>query len=126
MRVFRWSVLLVGLLWSTLAVALMPPHVTGTNIKDGVLTGSTLIIKGATLSATKVPTALQLTDVTTRRPVPWTHEQTCKWVGECESGRPGSCQEACVLTIAMKDVRSGARLRVRFLDLDQRFRVTLP
>ena len=118
-------VMLLCLLSSSVALALMPPHVTGTNVREGVLTGSSLVIKGMTLSARKVSDALVLTDTATSKPSPWTHAMRCDWVGECESGRPGSCQESCTLTLTLK-APDGAELRVRYLDLDLRFRLKHP
>ena len=106
--------------------ALMPPHVSGTNLKDGVLEGANLILRGHTFSASDPKAELTLVDAATRAPARWTHEMSCAWVGDCESGRPGSCQEACTLTVTLLGVADGARLEVAFLDLKQTFRVLLP
>ena len=101
----------------------MPPHVTGSNLQDGVLQGSTLILRGKTFSASDPTAELSLVDAATRAPVRWTHEITCEWVGDCTSGRPGSCQESCTLDVSLLGVRDGARLEVAFLDLKVTFRV---
>ncbi|MDP6946126.1 MAG: hypothetical protein QF464_18400 [Myxococcota bacterium] len=117
--------LVAAALLTTSAWALMPPHVTGTNLRDGVLKGTTLVIRGATLSASDPKKELSIVDEKTDKPASWTHDVSCKWVGDCERGVPGSCQEQCTLTVTLEKVTDGARLKLDFLDLRTVFRVSL-
>jgi hypothetical protein len=114
------------LLLSSSAFALMPPHVKSTNVKDGVLEGSELILHGYSLKYTDLPKDLVITDANTKnKKVSFTHKLNCKWVGECDDDRPGSCQLKCVLRVTLDGVKHGARLRLRYLDETLAFRVVL-
>jgi len=116
--------LLVLILLPSVALALMPPHVDGTNIKDGALVGDTLILRGYSLKYTDVKKDLTLTNVKTRKAAQWTHKMDCKWEGKCdEDSRPGSCQLACVLTVSLDKVKSGTSLQLKYLDVNQTFQL---
>jgi len=116
---------LVVMLLSASAHALMPPHVTSTNIKDGVLQGTVLLIDGYSLEYTDVPKELVITNGATKKPVPFTHKHDCKWVGECHKDKEGSCQLKCALQVSLKGVKNHSRLTLRYLDEEIAFRVAL-
>ena len=114
----------LGLLCAT-AWALMPPHVTQTNITDGVLKGHHLVITGYSLTYTDVPKELSLTYATDpNKTVSWKHAMKCTEEGKCdEDAPPGSCQLRCVLTVSLSEIKDGEPLRLRYLDQDTTFRV---
>ena len=107
------------------ALAVMPPHVTGTNVKDGVLKGHELIIHGYSLNHTNVTRELVITHATTKKMVLYTHKHNCKWVGKCDKGPPGSCQLKCILRVTLPGVENGARFHLRYLGTKLAFRVAL-
>ncbi|MEC9071468.1 MAG: hypothetical protein VX938_03775 [Myxococcota bacterium] len=113
----------LGLLCAT-AWALMPPHVTKTNITDGVLKGHHLVITGYSLSYTDVPKELSLTYAKDKKALSWKHSMKCTEEGKCdEDSPPGSCQLRCELTVSLSGVKDGDSLRLKYLDLNQLFQV---
>lgn len=124
-----WTPRLLGAI-STLAIlctsawALMPPHVTSTNIAGGVLEGEELVVKGYSLTYTDVPKELSLTHAKDKKAVSWKHKMACAEEGRCDdSAPPGSCQLRCVLTVTLSGLKDGDTLRLRYLDLDTTFRM---
>ena len=113
--------LLVFILTPAVALALMPPHVDGTNIKEGKLVGHTLVLHGYSLKYTKVKKDLSLTDVKTKKTVVWTHKMDCQWEGDCDNDRPGSCQLRCTLTLTLDKANLGSTLKLKYLDVNQTF-----
>ena len=105
------------------SLALMPPHVTGTNIKGGVLDGNRLVIDGYSLGYADFKTEFSLSQVKTGNKVRHERKLTCKMEGDCKTDRDGSCQERCKLAITLKGVQSGAALELRFLELKTTFSV---
>ncbi len=124
MRTSPLFIALVLILLPSVALALMPPHVDGTNIKDGVLVGNALILRGYSLKYTDVKKDLSLTYAKTKRTAAWTHKMDCQWEGKCdEDSRPGSCQLACVLTVSLDQVKAGTSLQLKYLDVNQTFQL---
>ena len=121
MRISQLFLLFVLILSPAAALAVMPPHVDGTNIKGGILTGNTLVLRGYSLKYTNVPKDLSLTDVNTKKAAVWTHSMDCQWEGDCDDDRPGSCQLRCTLTITLDKAQSGTTLKLRYLDVKQTF-----
>jgi hypothetical protein len=107
------------------AWALMPPHVTGTNIKDGVLDGKVLTIRGYSLGYSDLKSDLSLLRTTNGQAVKHTRKLTCTMEGDCKSDRPGSCQERCELKLTLVEVKNGESFNVTFLDLKKTFDVAL-
>ena len=105
--------------------ALMPPHVTGTNIKEGVLQGDQLVIRGYSLGYSDLDKDLSLTRTKSGQTVKHTRKLTCKMEGDCKSDRPGSCQARCELKLTLTHVKNNASYKVGFLDLNQTFKVVL-
>ena len=107
------------------SLALMPPHVTGTNVKNGVLDGKTLIIRGYTLGYSELKKDLSITRTDDGQVVKFKHELTCKQEGDCRRGPPGSCQERCELKVTLVGAKHGLTYTVTYLDLKQTFKVAL-
>ena len=108
---------------SSIAWALMPPHVDGTNIRKGTLSGEQLILHGYSLEYTNVKKDLSLTNTQSKKAAQWTHAMKCEWEGKCDDDRPGSCQLRCVLTITLDKANVGATLHLKYLDVNETFRV---
>ena len=115
-RLFSLCVALILVCLAGTSVALMPPHVTGTNIKDGVLEGSKLVVDGYSLGYTDFKTQFSLVHAKTGKAVTSERDVACKMEGDCKRDRPGSCQERCTVTIRLKDVKADERLELKFLD----------
>jgi hypothetical protein len=111
------------LLVSSVAWALMPPHVDRTNIQKDTLVGDQLILHGYSLEYTNVKKDLSLTNTQSKKPAKWTHTMKCTWEGKCDDERPGSCQLKCVLTVTLDKANRGATLHLKYLDVDETFRV---
>ena len=119
------SVLLGATLIASAGLALMPPHVTGTNIKEGVLHGEELVIRGYSLGYSDLDKDLSVTRTKGAQAVKHKRNLTCTMEGDCKSDRPGSCQERCELKLTLTDVKHHASYKVRFLGLNQLFKVVL-
>jgi len=126
MQISRLFILFVFLLSPAVVLALMPPHVDGTNIKKGALFGHTLVLHGYSLKYTKVQKDLSLTDVKTKKAVRWTHKMDCQWEGDCDTDRPGSCQQRCTLTVTLEKATVGSTLKLQYLDVNQIFTLKTP
>ena len=108
------------------AWALMPPHVEATNIRNGILTGLNLVIRGYSLEFSDPPKELSLTHADGATAVQWKHTMECTETGDCSRNAPlGACQSSCLLTLTLSGLKEGDRLHLRYLDLDSRFELKL-
>ena len=109
-----------------LILALMPPHLSGSDPEDGgILKGNTVIIYGYSLGYASFK-GLKVKDTTTGKKVTFTKELDCKDINKCKgrknSDMPGCWQEKCQLKIKINKVISGHSYEVHFLKSKFRFK----
>lgn len=123
-RTLMRAMALLTLLLAGSAHALMPPHVTGTNIKAGTLTGNTLIVRGYSLQHASPKRALRVTRLLSKTPLKVRSTLHCKSVGDCgPDAPPGACQERCEVHAILVDTQPGDRLEMSFIDTRIQFQM---
>lgn len=115
------ALIIAGLFTAGAAMALMPPHVSGTVPENnGMLAGDTFVLHGYSLEYAPTET-LQVIDLTSGQAAPIRRDMQCKWEGEGDC--PGCRQQACTMTIKLLSPSPGHTYEFRFLDENYRFTV---
>ena len=125
MHIFTLTALILGMLMlSNPALALMPPHITGsTPAQGGVLSTDTVTLNGYTLFRPE-PDQLTLVDLTTGQDASWEIvDLTCEDEGDWERAQTddGAIQFRCVLLIRLLRPEPGHEYELWFLDTGIRF-----
>ncbi len=115
---FRRSLQIVAVLaltWApSVASALMPPHTTDSDPKDGGdLQGRTVTFQGYSLDYAEKKA--DVIDLRGNRRVPATVEVECRWQGKGDC--PGCQQQRCEARVTLAAVEKDHRYRITYLDL---------
>ena len=119
----KWfiALIVVGIFTAGAAMALMPPHVSGTIPENnGLLQGDTFVLHGYTLDYAQTE-SLEVIDLASGRTAPIKKDLKCQWEGEGDC--PGCRQQACTMTIKLLSPEPGHTYEFRFLDENYRFTV---
>jgi hypothetical protein len=103
----------VVMLFSTVASALMPPHISSSVPKDGgVLNGNTVLIEGYSLKYAPLKD-LVVMDMDTNEKIDADTDLKCSWIDNCgEKDEVGCEQQKCELKVTIKKVISGHKYKL--------------
>lgn len=112
---------LAALLVPAAAVALMPPHIRGSDPEDGeMLVGDTIELYGYSLRYVDLDEELEVVDETAGEPAPHDRDLECEWTDATRAptalSAPGERQLACTLEIALREVTPCHEYRVSLLN----------